>query len=84
MSEADTATADDRCGFEGTQSGEPCDLPAIYDDGRCQFHTEGSSYRSDSVMFRLRGDVHQRLKAANADDETLSDTLDRALDALEG
>lgn len=73
----------DTCGFEGTQSGEPCSNPATAEDGRCWFHTDGSEYRNESVMFRLRRDVHARLKAANTDDETLSDTVDRALDAME-
>lgn len=74
----------DECGFEGTQSGHPCENPATHDDARCWLHTDGSEYREGSVMFRLRDGVHARLKAANTDDETLSDTVGRALDALEG
>jgi hypothetical protein len=81
MSEAENQT-DGECGFEGTQSGEPCSLPATNDDGRCWFHTDGSHYREETVMFRMRGDIHGRLKDANDDDETLSDTVGRALDAL--
>jgi len=78
-----------QCGYEDTQSGDPCEQPAYYTDGRCGWHTESDERKQQQrdrpghVQFRLHKPAHNRLTFHNRDSETLAGTIERALDALE-
>lgn len=81
-------TADDTCGYEGTEADHACRNPATYPDGRCGKHTtekgaETNLSREDKVGMRIAESAHGRLKGHVRDGETMSGAIHRALDALE-
>lgn len=88
MSDADTGDGYPTCGYEETQSGEPCQNDGVYPDGRCGHHTEEKDSgtrlsREDKVSMRIAESTHGRLKGHVREGETLSGAIDRALDAAE-
>lgn len=77
-----------KCGYDDTQSGEPCKQPATYVDDRCAWHTEVDDRKdacgpTKKVGFQLPGETHARLLGAKRADETLASVIERGLDALE-
>jgi hypothetical protein len=80
----------DDCGHDTATTDGPCSNPGTFPDGKCWRHTahedrvgETSANRPDVVNVRLDEATHERLSDHCRERESLSATVDRALDALE-